>query len=145
MEFPFWKCILLYTLLYKLLSYDKNNFHKKLQSCKGGTILKQSFLTNLFSLYKTIKWFSSPNKRWMIYKVILQLLPLHRRISKNISEKKIIMILVNWLCLKTAAATKMWCFIFYSFPYYFPLTFTEKDKNKPLSVSTIILSVSFFL
>ena len=33
----------MYTLIYftlLVLSYDKNNFHKKLQYCEGGTILK---------------------------------------------------------------------------------------------------------
>ena len=36
------KYIILYTLLYQFLSYDKNNFHKKLHFCEGGSILKKS-------------------------------------------------------------------------------------------------------
>ena len=36
----------MYTFIYfiSFLSYDKNNFHKKLQFCEGGTILDQSTL-----------------------------------------------------------------------------------------------------
>ena len=38
-KFPSWN-VYFYTLPYLFSSYDKNKFHKKLQNCKGGTILK---------------------------------------------------------------------------------------------------------